>query len=502
MIRFLCFFCLSYLAPATLQADLRFVDARNALPIEHIYTGGWEHFVGGGVAVFDCNADHKPDIFAAGGNSEARLFVSRSASVLSFSLGENIPNLIGVTGAYPIDINNDIIIDLIVLRVGPNILLKGEGDCRFTDVGEQWEFRAGDHWTTAFSATWERDNDWPTLAFGNYVDRNDKTGPFESCDVNLLYRPFQFGYTAPTPLTPGFCALSMLFSDWNRRGKAELRISNDRHYYVRDGYEQMWQINPLRERDQHDGWRRISIWGMGIASADLQHDGFPDVMLTSMGDQVLLFNNDGQYLPADYSKGTTAHRPHIGDDGRPSTGWHAEFGDINNDGLNDLFIAKGNVDHMPSNAINDPNNLLIQSESAQFTERAVEAGIATTSRSRGAALADLNQDGLLDIIVINRRAPMEIWLNDTNSSGNWVTVDLRMTHKNRYAIGAWLEIRRETTTEWHERTIGGGHASGSLLPIHIGLGNSESVPLRVWWPDGSVSEWMTVLAGEQIILKR
>lgn len=480
----------------------RFTDAASALPAPHHYTGGWEHFVGGGVAVFDCNGDGLPDIFAAGGADPADLYINRMDGALRFDHGTAIPALSGVTGAYPIDIDSDGNIDLAVLRVGPNVLLRGDGDCGFTDATQTWTFDATDRWSTAFSATWETGNAWPTLAIGNYVDRHDPNGPFEVCDTNSLYRPGAYGFAAPIALDPGFCALSMLFSDWQRTGTPELRISNDRHYYVRGGYEQMWQLDPLRERDASDGWDRVSIWGMGIASADLQHDSYPDVMLTSMGDQVLQLNDAGQITAADYTMGTTAHRPHTGDDGRPSTGWHAEFGDIDNDGLLDLFIAKGNVDQMPTNAIHDPNTLLMQQQDGTFVETAADAGIATTERSRGAALADFNRDGLLDLVVVNRRAPMELWLNTTPTPGNWATVDLRQPNSNRNAIGAWLEIDGPQGTEWRERTIGGGHVSGSLLPFHIGMGDAQSIRVRPHWPDGTAGDWLNIAAGDQITLAR
>ena len=478
-------------------ADPVYADARDRLPVQHVYDGGWEHFVGGGVAVFDCNGDERPDIFAAGGTNPARLFINGARA---FALGQSLPSLTGVTGAYPIDIDSDGHIDLAVLRVGPNVLLRGDGACGFTDASAAWRFQTGGSWSTAFTATWEAGQDWPTLVIGNYVDRSDPDGPFEACDTNQLHRPDGPGYAAPRELSPGFCALSMLLSDWQRTGTPELRISNDRHYYVRGGYEQMWRLQPLAERE--DGWERVSLWGMGIASADLERDGFPDVMLTSMGDQVLQFNTGRAFVTAPYEQGATAHRPHTGDDGRPSTGWHAEFGDTDNDGLLDLFIAKGNVDQMPSNAMNDPNSLLVQRADGRFEEVSVAAGVATTDRSRGAALADFDLDGRLDLVVVNRRAPMELWLNRTPGAGHWVAVDLRQAGANRFAIGAWLEVARQGGSEWHERTIGGGHVSGSLLPIHIGLGAASTVQVRVHWPDGKVGDWIALKAGGRVVLTR
>lgn len=505
MMRRSCLALSAIVAATPAAAGPRFVDHSDAFPLAHIYTGGWEHFVGGGVAVFDCNGDSRPDIYAAGGETPARLFINQTpegGAQTAFELGQTVPELTGVTGAYPIDIDSDGHVDLAVLRVGANQFLKGDGACGFADASAEWGLAGGDHWSTAFSATWEAGQVWPTMAVGNYVDTNDPTGPFEACDSNTLHRPGPNGYGAPITLEPGFCALSMLFSDWQRSGTAELRISNDRHYYVRGGYEQMWQMSPLQERGAASGWDRVSIWGMGIASADLQRDGYPDVMLTSMGDQVLHFNEAGTLRAAPYDTGTAAQRPHSGDDGRPSTGWHAEFGDMDNDGRLDLFIAKGNVDQMPSNAMRDPNNLLMQEADGHFTEHAQTAGVATTERARGAALADFNGDGRLDIVVVNRRAPLELWSNATPGPGNWVTLDLRMQGANAYAIGAWAEIAIDGATRWHERTVGGGHVSGQLLPLHVGLGKAQSAQVRVWWPDGQSTDWQDIAAGTHAILKR
>ena len=468
-----------------------FIDRAPALPIQHIYSGGWEHFVGGGVAVFDCDGDTYPDIFAAGGETPARLLRNTTPAPgagLTFVLSD-IPDINGSTGAYPLDIDSDGILDLAVLRVGPNLLLKGGPDCNFTDATAEWEFQTDDRWSTAFSATWEPGQTLPTLAIGNYVDRTDPDGPFEACDANQLYRPSGRKYAAPTLLEPGFCALSMLFSDWSRRGRADLRISNDRHYYVRGGYEQMWRpetgfLSP------DNGWSKVSIWGMGIASQDLNGDGRPEVMLTSMGDQLLQFARENGYDNASYNIGATAHRPFIGDDGRPSTGWHAAFGDVNNDALSDIFIAKGNVDQMPGSAMQDPNNLLMGQADGTFKETAETAGIASMARSRGAGLADLNNDGLLDLVVNNRRAPLELWQNATPNPGHWIAINLRQNAPNTRAVGAWAEVRDNTgRTQTQEITVGGGHAGGSAVPLHFGLGAATTAEIRIKWADGTTSDW-------------
>jgi enediyne biosynthesis protein E4 len=479
------------------QADPLFIDRSGALPVAHEYTGGWTHFTGGGVAIFDCNGDARPDLYAAGGESPAHLFVNTTKApgdAVSFALGD-APGLTDTTGAYPLDIDGDGALDLAVLRVGPDVLLRGHGDCTFTDASAEWGFAPRDAWTTAFTATWERGQTRPTLVFGHYVDRANPEGPFGACDTSDLYRPKNGAYSAPEIIAPGFCTLSMLISDWLRAGTPELRISNDRHYFVKNGYEQMFHLNPLVERQE--SWPKIALWGMGIASQDITGDGLPEVMMTSMGDQLLQFNTGSGFENAPYSIGTYAQRPFNGEDGRPSTGWHAEFGDIDNDGRMDLFIAKGNVEEMPSNAMKDPNNLLMQMPDGTFVETADLAGIDTVKRSRGAGLADLDGDGRLDLVVINRRAPMEVWQNATKDTGHWLAVDLRMPHNSR-AVGAWVEVKTGGKVTAREVTVGGGHAGGQALPIHFGLGASESAEARVIWPDGQITDWVMFAADQTV----
>ncbi|EAQ04047.1 FG-GAP repeat domain protein [Pseudooceanicola batsensis HTCC2597] len=473
----------------------------------HVYDGGWEHFVGGGVASFDCNGDDLPELYAAGGANAAALFRNRSEGGVSFVAETPEPlALTGVTGAYPLDIDGDGILDLVILRVGPDRLMRGLPDCDFRPFEDDLGFVSHDRWTTAFSATWEAGNSLPTLAFGTYVDRRDPDGPFEACDATLLYRPEGGRYGAAKMLRPGHCALSMLFSDWNRNGRADLRVSNDRHYYVRGGQEQLWKMEAVpRLYSEDEGWRHYALWGMGIASRDVTGDGYPEVYLTSMGDQKFqVFDPDTggpTWRDATYDRGTTAHRPHIGSDGRPSTGWHAAFGDVDNDGRDDIFVAKGNVEQMPVAAMEDPNSLLQQQADGSFAEVSVAAGVASVARSRGAALADFDNDGRLDLAVVNRRAEMEVHANVT-PGGNWLSVDVAQSPPNPQAVGAFLELRAGGRRHIREITVGGGHAGGSAGPQHFGLGVAGTADLRVIWPDGTVSPWQKVSANRRISLSR
>ncbi|VAW14484.1 FG-GAP repeat domain protein [hydrothermal vent metagenome] len=496
------------------QATPLFVDRAKELDLSEQYTGGWEFFVGGGVAAFDCNGDLLPELYLAGGSAEATLLrnttKARGNDISMVAATPDILRQTGVIGAYPLDINSDGILDLFILRVGENLLLKGGADCSFTPF-DGLGFDGGNSWTTAFSASWEKGNILPTLAVGNYVDRSDPKGPFEACDNNYLFRPRGDKYPAPIVLKPGYCALSMLFSDWGRNGRQDLRVSNDRHYYVRGGLEQMWAMEAKpRLFTAADGWKEYSIWGMGIASRDIDGDGFAEVFLSSMGDQKLQRYDPSQKGPAfvdmTYEVGATAQRPYKGDDGRPSTGWQISFGDVDNDGLDDVFIAKGNVEEMPSTAMKDPNNLLMQQKDGTFTEAGGVSGLGTTERSRGAALIDLNLDGKLDVVVVNRNAPVEINQNVSANVGNWLALDLSEDGANRDAVGAWIEVKGKVSSKerrWsREITVGGGDASGVAAPEHFGLGALDKVSVRVIWPDGVKSRWYQVKANQILRLER
>jgi len=528
-------------SPAALGAP-RFVDERATAGLATTYAGDADYATGGGVAAFDCDDDGRPDLLVAGGAGPSTLYRNESpvggslrfvpaASVAVGAPGSGAPGSgapgsgagvggavlgPGVLGAYPLDVDGDGHVDLAILRTDGLRLLRGTGDCGFDDGNRVWSLDGGSGWTSGFSASWEGTATLPTLAIGRYLKVSAGTPTFD-CDDNALVRPVTggSGYGPPLTLAPGYCTLSMLFSDWDRSGRRDLRVTNDRQYY-RDGEEQLWRVEPgaaPRLYTDADGWRRVQIWGMGIASQDLTGDGYPEVFLTSQGDNKLQTLAAGAAQPGyrdiALKRGVTVTQPFTGGDALPSTAWHPQFEDLNNDGLIDLFVSKGNVNVMPDYAAKDPSNLLIGQPDGTFVEGAEAAGIVSFDRGRGAAIVDLNLDGLLDLVQVNYGAPLGVWRNvgggdatAPTAMGGWLAVRLSQPGPDRDAIGAWLDVRSGATTTSRELTVGGGHLGGGLGWVHVGLGSADGADVRVHWPDGEIGPWLHAQANQFLDLER
>ena len=490
--------------PAAPRAIPRFVDETDAAGVHSRFDGDWEYTVGGGVAALDCDGSGAPSLFIAGGANRSKFYRNKSArgGALKFVQERAGLELTSTLGAYPIDLDSDGVLDLVVLRVGETLLMRGLGECRFERANERWRFEGGNQWTTAFAAAWLGRDAHPTLAFGTYVDRARQDFPWGNCTDNALLRPARgaaLAFDAPLPLKPGHCALSMLFSDWNRSGLPALRIANDREYY-KGGQEQLWHVPPgsdpgaaPRLYGADEGWKPLQIWGMGIASADLDGSGYPAYFLTSMADNKLQTLVAGStrpvYRDVAFVKGVTAHRPFAGGDVHPSTAWHAQFVDVNNDGWQDLFIVKGNVGNMPDFAMLDPSNLLLGGPDGRYVEAAGESGLLNYQRGRGGLMVDLNGDGLLDALIVNRWERARLWRNvgagsaaATRPLGHWLQIRLRQDGANRDAVGAWLEVEAGGRVQRREQLVGGGHASGTVGFLHVGLGESTKARMRVLWP--------------------
>jgi enediyne biosynthesis protein E4 len=161
-------------------------------------------------------------------------------------------------------------------------------------------------------------------------------------------------------------------------------------------------------------------------------------------------------------------------------------------------------------AAKDPNNLMLGQADGRFLEVGDKAGIASMMRGRGAQMVDLNADGLLDIVLVNRLDNPQLWRGlgsgtpqAAKPQGNWIQVRLSQPGNNRDAIGAWYEVQLPNNRVLRrELMVGGGHVSGNLGWTHFGLGSADKVKLRVQWPDGQWGEWLEAPTNGFFVLDR
>ncbi len=229
--------------------------------------------------------------------------------------------------------------------------------------------------------------------------------------------------------------------------------------------------------------------GMGADLGDYDGDGDEDLFVTNFSDDYhTLYRNDGDLLFTDVS-GAAGLDPVT----RPSLGWAGNFLDYDNDGDLDLFVAGGHV--YPEVDTVDPatsyrqRNLLLENDgSGRFREvgDSSGAGLAETHVGRGAAFGDYDDDGDLDIVVVNDNEPPSLLRNDGGNGLHWIKLRLRGTRSNRDGIGARLRLAAGELVQFREVRQGGGYLSSHDPRLHFGLGGQTLVErLEIEWPSGT-----------------
>ena len=344
-----------------------FVDETASSGVTTVYDGEWFYMVGGGVAAFDCNADGFADMLLPGGSGVVAALAQHQHRGRPDHLragAESGAELDSVAGAYPADIDSDGITDLIVLRVGENVAMRGLGDCKFERANEAWGFDGGDAWSTALAATWEKGAAWPTIAIGNYIDRAEEISPWGSCTDNWLHRPaasrhrLRRAASAEAELLRALDALHRL----EPLGHAEPpRLQRPRVLRRRPGADveararrrarALHRRRRLEARFASGAWASRATTSIATAIPNTSSPAWPTTSCRRLPTPAAEGGPKPAFKDVAFAKGVTAHRPYTGDDLRPSTAWHAQFEDVNNDGLVDLLVVKGNVAEMPDFAM-------------------------------------------------------------------------------------------------------------------------------------------------------
>ncbi|MDA1267195.1 MAG: CRTAC1 family protein [Planctomycetota bacterium] len=519
------------------EGALWFVEeaAARGLDFEHVsgHRPGTFYFpelMGGGVGLFDAEGDGDLDVFLvqSGGlhdgdrRGEHRLFLNQGD-------GHFLPGAEVSTGGYGMgvacgDVDGDGDVDVYVTQLGANALLVNQGDGTFVD-GTRAAGVGDPRWGTSacfFDADADGDLD---LYIANYVDWSreteqrcfDPTGQDDYCSPisyeaparDTFYRNQGDGTFVDESVAAGLetalgNGLGVVPGDYDGDGDLDLFVANDQTadvLWVNDGRGHFENAGEVRgvARDRQGGVRA----GMGADAADVDRDGDLDLIVVHMArESDGFFINQGKY----FQERTQAV-------GIATADWRftrfgVGFRDLDQDGWLDLFIANGRVNMMmapidPTDPYAEPNTLLRGLASGRFelVEPAGGTANALNETSRGAAFGDLDGDGALDVVVVNRDGPAHLLRNVTEDRGHWVL--LRVLDGKRDAVGAQITIEAEGLTLRRDVLSAGSYCASSDLRVHVGLGGVTSVTsLRVRFVDGVEETFGPFDADHVITLRR
>jgi hypothetical protein len=253
----------------------------------------------------------------------------------------------------------------------------------------------------------------------------------------------------------------------------------------------------------------IEMYAMGLGIGDINQDGLEDLAVADWGRMVLL-KNDGM---GGFYDGAQASGLVPGREDRAQS-WGIELADMDNDGDLDVPVAFGPLIMPPeyeelfedefalTNPQNQPDALFLQQEDGLLVDVADSWDLAQTGISRGFALADLNQDGFLDIVKRYLDAPATVHLSRCDMSA-WLEVEFLQPGLNVFAIGAQAVVEAGGKSQLQTLRAGGtGFASGQPPVLHFGLGEADQAELTVIWPDGVRESLGSVTARQKVRVVR
>ena len=413
------------------------------------------------------------------------------------------------------DIDNDGWVDLYLTHVGPNQLFRNQGNGTFADVSRQ--SRTDDPGWSVSAAFVDYDRDgWLDLYVGNYVHYSvntdimcpSATGGRDYCPPGAyraqpdhLYRnqgDGQFVDVSDTALVGRQFgpALGVASADVNGDGWIDIYVAND-------GEENQLWIN------QQDGTFRntgllsgsaLSTHGtaeasMGVDAGDVDNDGDEDLFMTHLPSEGNnLYVNNGTGLFEDRSA-----RSGLGPGSLGHTGFGTAWFDFDNDGWLDILAVNGAV-HVRREAANerfpyDERKLLFRNlGDGHFRDVTDRAGAAfeLSTVGRGAAFGDVDNDGDVDVLVSNVNTQAQLLVNQIGNQRHWLGLRLMGDeHVPRDMLGTRVAvIRNGIPTIWRRVRADGSYASANDPRVLVGLGELDEAPrVRVKWPSGQVEEW-------------
>jgi hypothetical protein len=508
------------------------VAQKAGLTVSHVASSDKKYIVesmSGGVGLIDCDNDGKLDIITVNGSTVPRYREGGGDLLITLYHQDTDPQTnelkftditksAGLTrkgwgmGVAVADYDNDGLQDIYVTGYGGNALYHNLGNCKFEDVTEKAGVGAGGFSTGAAWADYDRDGK-VDLFVSRYVQ----------VDMNNL--PV-FGND------PRFCRFKTVLvqcGPWGMPGESDLLFHNkgdgtfeevskkagvdDPHHYYglgatwgdydNDGWPDLYVANDAGPnflyRNKHDGtFEDVSLLSgvalsgdgmeqgsMGVDWADYLHEGRLSMIVTNFFEQgSTLYHNDKQDF-ADVSLRAKLLKPTY-----PYVSWGTKFFDMDNDGWLDLFVANGHVypqaDVVPGAASYRQPMLLFRNRRDGTFEDVSQAFADMPLQSRrGAAFGDINNDGNVDIVVLNVGEPPSLLLNRNENGNHRVLFKLVGVKSNKAAVGARVTVKAGTLVQMDEVRGGASYISQNDLRLHFGLAANEKMSeVDIRWPNG------------------
>lgn len=525
-------------SPAAAQSNIRLVDVTSETGISFAHQDGSSgkryivENISAGVAIFDYDGDGLLDIyFLNGGLLKDTQADEPPRNALYKNLGEfkfeDVTDQAGVgdsghsLGVVAADYDNDGDLDLYVTNFGPNVLYQNNGDGTFTEKTREAGLLDGDK-VGAGAAFLDIDNDgdldlyvssYVQFTYKNHRVRTRKgvpsyAGPLEYApEVDSLYRNNGDGTFTDITAESGIgdypgSGMGILATDHDNDGDIDIFVGNDvkeNFLFDNDGAGKFEEVALIRGLALDFGG--IPQGSMGVACGDYDNDGLLDIHVTTAQNEVsTLYKNTGDGMFADVTRESGA-----GAGTKLDVAWGNAFIDFDNDGDRDLFLAMG---HFDDNAelrdatltYKTPNILLLNDGKGHFTNvsKTSGSGLSVTESSRGAAFDDLDNDGDIDVVVLNSRSTPTILRNDSETDHHWVQVQLKRSNGNVDAPGARVRVFSGDLTLVDEVRSGTGYQSHCGTRLHFGLGQESSVQrIEVQWPGGK-KQTLTNPAADQL----
>ncbi len=474
----------------------------------------------GGVTVLDYDRDGRMDVFLTNGARipEMRKTDSSFYNCLLRNRGDgtfaDVTERAGLSGAalgYSFgaaagDYDNDGYPDLFVTNAGRDALYHNNGDGTFTDVTKGSGLDSKPPNTVSVAAAWfDYDNDGLLdLVVSEYTIWTPETdvrcmGPGDTGEVychpknyrgvpNRLYHNLGHGKFEDVTDKSGFSkvlgkGMGVVVADFNRDGFMDVFVANDteRNFlYLNRGDGTFEEAGLLYGVAYNEDGATVS--GMGADAKDYDNDGWPDIFYNDLSSQTFaLFHNEAGKSFRYASAPSGIERL-----SRNFSGWSNSFVDFDNDGWKDIYSANGDVDYIGNNS-KQHDTMWRNLDGRRFIDvsAALGADFMEPAYHRGSAIADLNNDGAMDLIVTALNEPPRILFN-SGSGNHWIMLDLTGHTSNRDAIGAQVKVVTGSgRTLYNHVTTSAGFMGSVDRRVHFGLGEESTIrSVEIRWPSG------------------